>query len=152
MSAFLIASVTVKNLDWVAEYVVKVPPIVRSHGGEFLAVTNNGPNAVELVEGTAPPPDGFTIISFPSMGAVKAFLADPLYAPYKKARSEGTESNFWAFENNEDAPQLLEGARLAAALTEGQSSAQQAPQRDGSPLDQLTLTPQRSALSVTLLS
>ena len=116
MSAFLIASVSVKNLDWVAEYVVKVPPIVRSHGGEFMAVSKNVPNAVELVEGTVPPPHGFTIISFPSLNAVKAFLADPLYAPYKKARSEGTESNFWAFESNEDAPQLSGGDGREATL------------------------------------
>ena len=107
MSAFLIASVAVKNLDWVAEYIVKVPPIVRSHGGKFLGITKNLPNAVELVEGTVPPPDGFTIITFPSMEAIKAFMADPVYAPYKKARSEGTESNFWAFENDDDAPQFV---------------------------------------------
>ena len=107
MSAFLITSVTVKNLDWLAEYIVQVPPIVRSHGGKYLGVTKNAPNAVELVEGTMPPPDGYAIITFPSMDAVKAFLADPVYAPYKKARGEGTESNFWAFENNDDAPQFL---------------------------------------------
>ncbi len=107
MPAFLIASVSAKDLNWVAEYVVNVPPIVRSHGGKYLGVTKNSPNAVEVVEGTLPPPDGFAIIRFPSVDAIKAFLADPIYAPYKEARSEGTESTFWAFENDDDAPQFL---------------------------------------------
>jgi len=107
MSAFLIAAVTVKNLAWIPEYSVNVPPIVRSHGGKFVGVTKNIPHAVELVEGTVPPPDGYAIMTFPSMDALKAFLADPVYAPYKKARIEGTESNFWAFENYDEAPQFI---------------------------------------------
>jgi uncharacterized protein (DUF1330 family) len=107
MSAFLIASVTVQNPDWVAEYIVKVPPIVRSHGGKFLGVSKTPPNAVELVEGTAPTPDVFAIITFPSMEAVKSFLEAPEYAPYKKARMAATQSNFFAFENNDNAPQFL---------------------------------------------
>jgi len=107
MSAYMVAFVTAHNLDWFAEYRVKVPPIVRSHGGNFLGVTKTIPNAVELVEGTAQVPQGMVIFTFPSMDAVKAFLADPEYAPYRKARIAATESNFFAFENDDDAPQFI---------------------------------------------
>jgi uncharacterized protein (DUF1330 family) len=107
MSAFLVTFVTAHNLDWVAEYLVKVPPIAHSHGGKFLAVAKGIPNAVELVEGTAPAPQGIAIITFPSMDAVKSFLGAPEYAPYKEARIAATESNFFAFENDDNAPQFL---------------------------------------------
>jgi uncharacterized protein (DUF1330 family) len=106
MSAFLIASVTAQDLDWVAEYVVKVPPIVRSYGGNYLAVSQIPPN-VELVEGTAPTPDGFAIVTFPSMEALKSFLEAPEYAPYRKARIAATKSDVFAFENDDNAPQFL---------------------------------------------
>ena len=76
MSAYLVTFVTAKNLDWVAEYLAKVPPIVRSHGGTFLAVSKGVPDAIELVEGTASSPQGIAIITFGSMDAVKGFLND----------------------------------------------------------------------------
>lgn len=107
MSAFLVAFVTAHDLDWFDEYRVKVPPIVRSHGGRFLAVPKVIPNAIEVVEGTALPPGGIVLFTFPSMDAVKAFLADPEYAPYRKARIAATESNFFAFENDDNAPQFI---------------------------------------------
>lgn len=108
MSAYLLAYVDAHNLDWVAEYTKNVPPIVRRHGGRYEAVAKNMPRAVELVEGTAPAPQGVTIIKFPSMDAIKRFLNDPMYAPYRKSRAEATESNFWAFENDATAPQFIE--------------------------------------------
>ena len=107
MSAYMITLITFHNLDWVAEYMVKVPPIVHSHGGKYLAVAKGVPNAVELVEGDAPAPNNIVIFTFPSIEAVKSFLEDPEYAPYKKARIAGTESIFFAFENDENAPQFL---------------------------------------------
>ena len=107
MSAYLITFVTAKNLHWVAEYLVKVPPIVRSHGGSFLAVSKGVPNAIELVEGTAIAPQGIAILTFSSMYALKGFLNAPEYAPYKQARSAATESSFFAFENDAEAPQFI---------------------------------------------
>jgi uncharacterized protein (DUF1330 family) len=82
---------------------------VRSHGGKCLGVSKLPPNAVELVEGTRPIPDGFAIITFPSVKGEgdQSFLDDPEYAPYKKARIAGTESSFFAFENDDNAPQFV---------------------------------------------
>lgn len=107
MSAFLVAFVTAHNMDWFDEYRENVPPIVRNHGGKFLAVPKIIPDAIEAVEGTSLPPGGIVLFTFPSMDAVKAFLNDPKYAPYRKARNAATESNFYAFENDDNAPQFI---------------------------------------------
>lgn len=107
MSAYLVTFVTAHNSDWVAEYLVNVPQIIHSYGGKYLAPSKYIPNAVELVEGTTPAPDSIVIFTFPSMGAIKSFLEAPEYVSYKKARIAGTESNFFAFEDDEDAPQFI---------------------------------------------
>lgn len=107
MSAYLVAFVTAHTLDWFSDYGANVPPIVRRHGGRYLAVPKVMPNAVELVEGTGSAPGGIVLFSFPSMDAIKSFLEDPEYAPYRKARIAATESNFFAFENDDDAPQFV---------------------------------------------
>lgn len=107
MSAYLVAFVTAHDLGWFASYQAVVPSIVRSHGGRFLAVPHIRPHAVETVEGTATPPDSIVLFSFPSVDAIKSFLNDPAYAPYRKARIESTESHFFAFENDENASQFV---------------------------------------------
>jgi uncharacterized protein (DUF1330 family) len=106
MSAYMITFVTAHSLNWVAEYLVQVPPIARRHGGQFLAVSKNEPHAVECVEGSGPVPDGIVVFRFPSIDAIKGFLESPDYAPYRAARIAATESNFFAFENDPDAPQF----------------------------------------------
>jgi uncharacterized protein (DUF1330 family) len=107
MSAYMVTFVTATHsLDWVAAYLAHVPPIARRHGGEFLAVSKSVPNAVECVEGSAVPPHGIVVFRFPSMGDVKDFLGSADYAPYRAARIAATESNFFAFENDPDAPQF----------------------------------------------
>ncbi|TPG14700.1 DUF1330 domain-containing protein [Sphingomonas koreensis] len=106
MAAFLIASIGLKSLDWVSQYTLMVPPIVRSHGGRYLASSGGPPAVVETVEGTSIPPDGFAIITFPSIDAIKSFLADSRYEPFKQARRDGSTSDFWAFENDDDALQF----------------------------------------------
>lgn len=111
MSAYLVTFVTAQNLDWVAEYLANVPAIVRCHGGTFLAVSKGVPHAIEVVEGTARAPQSIAIITFGTMDAVKGFLHAPEYAPYKNARNAATKSEFFAFENDDDAPQFHEPLR-----------------------------------------
>ena len=41
-------------------------------------------------------PDLVAIIEFPTMEALKAFVADPDYAPYAQARQAGSDSFFLA--------------------------------------------------------
>lgn len=107
MTAFLIASMVVQNVGWLADYVATVPLIVRRHGGTYIGVSKSPPDAIELVEGVMSPPDVFAILAFPSADAAKAFLADPEYAACRAKRRAGTESNFWLFENNDEAPQFV---------------------------------------------
>ena len=107
MAAYLVAFVTAHGLDWFSAYQANVPPIVRKHGGRYLAVPKSIPNAVEILEGMASAPGAIVLFSFPSMPAIKAFLADPSYAPYRNARIAATESTFFAFENDDGASQFL---------------------------------------------
>jgi uncharacterized protein (DUF1330 family) len=94
------------RLDWIPDYLAHVPALARRCGAEFLGISKSVPNAVECVEGSAAAPDGIVVCRFPSMGDVKRFLESPDYAPYRAARIAATESNFFAFENDPDAPQF----------------------------------------------
>lgn len=106
MSAYLVASITAHTPDWIPAYLANVPAIVRSHGGKYLAISKVEPKPVEVVEGTAPAPDAMVVFVFPSMETIKSFVNSPEYAPFRKARNEGTESAFFAFENDDNAPQF----------------------------------------------
>jgi uncharacterized protein (DUF1330 family) len=107
MSAYMIAFVTPHSLEWLDEYAKNVPRIIHSHGGRYLAISHNVPNAVEVVEGDGPAPTFIVLFTFPSVNAIKGFLDAPEYAPYKQARVAGTDSVFYAFENDDNAPQLV---------------------------------------------
>ncbi|MEX3759023.1 DUF1330 domain-containing protein [Mycobacteroides abscessus] len=65
------------------------------------------PGRVETFEGYSVPPSGVVIHVYPSMDDLKAFLDDPVYAPLKHARVNGTISEFWAFENDDEAAHFL---------------------------------------------
>jgi uncharacterized protein (DUF1330 family) len=106
MPAYMISFVTAHGLDWVPEYLAAVPAMVGRHGGEFLAVSKFAPGAIEHLEGVAPAPQSIVVFRFPSMDAIKGFVESPDYAPYKQARMAATETNFFAFEHDPQAPQL----------------------------------------------
>ena len=107
MTAYMIAFVTAHSLEWVPDYLEKVPQIVRRHGGEYLALSKGVPSAVECLEGSAAIPQSIVIFRFPSMDAIHSLLDAPEYAPYRKARIAATESSLFAFENDPDAPQFV---------------------------------------------
>jgi len=104
MPAYMVSLVTAHEMDWVPEYLAKVPSIVRRHGGEFLAVAK--PGEIERLEGVAPTPQSIVVFKFPSMEAIRGFLDSPEYRPYKDARIAGTDTDFFAFEHDPDAPQF----------------------------------------------
>jgi uncharacterized protein (DUF1330 family) len=106
MSAYVVAFVTAHSLEWAPDYIAHVPAMARGYGAEYLGVSKSVANAVECVEGAASPPDHMLVLRFPSMGDVKRFLESREYAPYRAARIASTESNFFAFENEPDAPQF----------------------------------------------
>ena len=104
MPAYMVSLVTAHDMSWVPEYLTGVPPIVRRHGGEFLAVAK--PGEIERLEGASPIPQSIVVFKFPSMDAIKGFLESAEYGPYKEARIAGTDTSFFAFEHDPDAPQF----------------------------------------------
>ncbi len=94
MGAYLIVKLKFHDLAWSTAYLASVPALVRKHGGEYL---DRG-TKVKRYEGSATTPDHVTILTFPSLAAVDAFMADPDYAPFREARIAQTESDLVGFE------------------------------------------------------
>lgn len=88
MAAFIIANVRVTDDKWVPEYAVRVHDIAAKHGGKYLSRSGN----IEVLEGDAPDLTLIALIQFPDKAAAKAFANDPEYAPFGKARKEGSVS------------------------------------------------------------
>jgi uncharacterized protein (DUF1330 family) len=83
---------TISDTSWIGEYVKNVPPIMQKHGGR--PVTVSGP--VEVLEGDTVPSQ-VAVFAFPSTEALKAFMDDPDYAPWKEARKAGSTASIFAF-------------------------------------------------------
>ena len=90
MAVYLIADVKVNDDSWIPDYAGKVHDIVHKHGGKYLSRSANITN----VEGETLDTTLIALLQFPSMAACQAFIHDPDYAPYGKARQEGTVSRF----------------------------------------------------------
>jgi len=88
MPVYLIATVVLKDDAWVPDYAASVHHIVHRHGGKYLSRSAN----IVTVEGEAPDWDGIALLEFPSIDSVQAFIEDPEYAPYQRARIEGTDT------------------------------------------------------------
>lgn len=97
MACYLIADVKVTDDSWIPEYAVKVHDIVHKHGGKYLARSAN----ITTLEGDPPDTTLIALIAFPSLEAIKAFAADPDYAPYARKRQDGTVSNFVAIDDTD---------------------------------------------------
>ena len=90
MAAFLIAEVEITDDSWVPDYAAKVHDIAAKHGGRYLARSGN----ITILEGEQRSPTLIALIQFPDKEAAIAFANDPEYAPYSKARQDGSNSNF----------------------------------------------------------
>ena len=107
MSHFLIAQVKVTDDSWIPEYAEKVHGMVHRHGGKYLSRSG----AITPLEGEAPDADLVALIEFPSMDSLQAFVNDPEYVPFARARQDGTNSRLFAIDSNDAAgtiPYLLE--------------------------------------------
>lgn len=102
MAAYLIASVLVKDDKWVPEYAARVHDIAAKHGGKYLSRSGN----IDILEGDPLEATLIALIQFPDKAAAKAFVNDPEYAPYAKARQDGTVSRF----------QLVDDTDIAGAI------------------------------------
>ena len=94
MSAYLIVKLKFHDLGWSTDYLAGVPAILRQYGGEYL---DRGMK-IERFEGNAVTPNHFTILTFPSLEAIRHFMNSPEYAPFRDARIAQTESDILAFE------------------------------------------------------
>ena len=90
MTAYLIADVKVTDDAWIPEYAEKVHDIVHKHGGKYLSRSGNITN----IEGEPLDSTLIALLEFPSVEAAQAFINDPDYAPFAKARQDGTVSKF----------------------------------------------------------
>jgi len=90
MAVYLIADVKVTDDSWIPEYAVNVHNIVHKHGGKYLSRTSN----ITTIEGEELDTSLIALLEFPSLEAVQAFVKDPAYAKYLKARQAGSISRF----------------------------------------------------------
>ena len=97
MSAYMIANVKVNDDSWIPEYAQKVHDIVHKHGGKYLSRSGN----MTLLEGELPDYTVIALIEFPSVEACQAFVNDPDYEPFAKARQAGTKSDFYVIDDTD---------------------------------------------------
>ncbi len=74
------------NEDWLREYAENVTPILRRHGGKYLARTRT----MERTEGDRELPTLFVIVEWISKEAFDEFYADPEYQKLKKLRHDNS--------------------------------------------------------------
>ena len=91
MKYYAVASINFKNNEWVADYLQKVTPMVERVRGKYLARTRS----LELVEGNGPAPETLLIIEFPSKESAETFYHSDEYQPFKQARQNGSEGDFF---------------------------------------------------------
>ena len=102
MAAYLIASVLLKDDKWVPDYAARVHEIAAKHGGKYLSRSGN----IEVLEGEPHEATLIALIQFPDKAAAKAFANDPEYAPYSKARQEGSISRFQLIDDTDIAKSI----------------------------------------------
>lgn len=97
MTAFLIAEVKVTDDAWVPDYAARVHDIAAKHGGRYLSRSGN----IETLEGTRRDETLIALIQFPDRAAAHAFANDPEYAPYGKARQDGSDSHLCVIDDSD---------------------------------------------------
>ena len=89
MAHYLIAQVKVNDDSWIPDYAANVHEIVHKHDGKYLSRSGN----ITTLEGKESTASLIAIIEFPSAESLQGFMNDPDYAPYAKARQDGTDSH-----------------------------------------------------------
>jgi uncharacterized protein (DUF1330 family) len=93
MAVYVVVNVRIRDSAAYDAYKAGVAPLITKHGGEYLV--RGG--ATEVLEGDWVP-SRVVILTFPNMGAVKAFLDDPEYAPLKSLRYRIADTQMVAVE------------------------------------------------------
>lgn len=97
MTVYLVAEIIVTDDSWIPEYAGNVHNIVKKHGGEYLSRSGN----ITTLEGETKDVTLVAIISFPSANSLNNFINDRDYAPYGKARTAGSVSNFYSIDDTD---------------------------------------------------
>ncbi|MEL6979981.1 MAG: DUF1330 domain-containing protein [Pseudomonadota bacterium] len=98
MPVYSLISSTPTSEDWIPSYVASVGAIVAKHGGRYLARTTN----YQRLEGSGDDPAAFVVIEWPSKEAGEAFMSDPEYQPYLKARLAGSTSHHFLIDGDDE--------------------------------------------------
>lgn len=97
MPVFLIADVKVTDDAWIPDYAAKVHDIAAKHGGKYLSRSGN----IETIEGQGLDTTLIALIQFPTREALNDFVQDPDYAPFARARQEGSISRFHVIDDSD---------------------------------------------------
>jgi uncharacterized protein (DUF1330 family) len=97
MTVFLIADVKVTDDAWIPDYAARVHDIVGKHGGKYLSRSGN----IDTIEGDGLDTTLIALIRFPSREALDAFVNDPEYEPFAKARQAGSVSRFHVIDDTD---------------------------------------------------
>ena len=97
MTYYSVLDVTPTNDSWIPDYLGAVGKIVAKHGGKYLARTATH----EQIEGQGDPVGLRVILEWPSKEAAYNFMGDPDYANHFIARTNGSVSNHYLIEGND---------------------------------------------------
>ncbi|WDA11775.1 DUF1330 domain-containing protein [Paracoccus marcusii] len=78
------------------DYAAKVYDIAAKHGGRYLSRSGN----FETLEGSATDETRIALIQFPDCASAHAFANEPEYAPFGKARQDGSVRHFQAIDDS----------------------------------------------------
>lgn len=97
MTFYVIADIKVTDDKWVPAYAASVHNLVHKHGGKYLARSGN----VRTLEGKPLDTTLIALLEFPSADAANGFVTDPQYAPFVKARQQGSDSRLQLIDNTD---------------------------------------------------
>jgi uncharacterized protein (DUF1330 family) len=102
MTVYFIADIKVTDEAWIPDYAANVHDIVHNHGGKYLSRSSN----ITTIEGEGLGTTLVALVEFPSMDAVEAFVNDPAYAKYRKARQDGSISRLHIIDDTDVAGKI----------------------------------------------
>jgi len=94
MSTYVVVTLRLHDKAWMRAYNEKVPEIVRSYGGEYIAIGRE----VVAIEGDETPPDRIAILKYPSLEALQACMSSPEYPPHRQSRLGPADATILAFD------------------------------------------------------
>ncbi|MCT4628348.1 DUF1330 domain-containing protein [Winogradskyella sp.] len=98
MTYYSVLDVSPTTEDWIPAYLKESGPIIKKHGGKYLARTVSH----QQLEGNEQKAGLRIILEWPSKQAALDFMADPGYAEHLKARTEGSISHHYLIEGKDD--------------------------------------------------